>query len=95
MKAAASLLLIVLACMALTPASPALFLADRDCGQALGNLDVCHSGVPAIASGGDMPCLNECSGVQTPSFIHVSTEQSCQLLTHFLLASQSERPPKA
>ena len=95
MKTSVSLLLIVLACMALMPASPVLFLVDRDCEQAFGNLDVCHSGVPAIATGGEMPCVNDCCGMQTPSFIHVSTELHHQLLTHFILSSRNERPPKA
>ncbi len=95
MKATASLLLILLACMALMPASPVLFVVDRDSGQTVGTLDVCHSGVPAIATGGEMPCVAECSGVQAPSFIHVSTEQPYHLITHFLLSSQNERPPKA
>jgi hypothetical protein len=95
MKAAASLLLIILACTALMPASPVLFLADRGCEQAVGNLDVCHSGVPAIATGGEMPCIGAGAGIQAPSFIHISTEQSYQLLTHFLLSAQNEHPPKA
>lgn len=95
MKAAASLLVIVLACLALMPSFPGLCLVDRDREPAVGTLDVCHSGVPAIASGGEMPCVNEWCGLQAPSFIHVSTVQHCQLLTHLLLSTQNERPPKA
>jgi hypothetical protein len=55
MKSVASILLLVLAFTAFLPCSPVLVLTDRDCQSTIGALDVCHSSVPAIASGGEMP----------------------------------------
>jgi len=95
MKTASSLLLIVLVCTALMPCAPVLFLAGQDSGLSLGNLDVCHSGVPAVAAGGEMPCVNVCADVQAPLYLPVFTEAQQALLTHFLLSTQNERPPKA
>ncbi len=95
MRTASTLLLITVLCTALMPASPLLFLAGGDSESAIGAIDVCHSSVPAIATGGEMPCVNESVPVQAPFFLSVAAEFNDPLLTHSLLSTQTEHPPKA
>ncbi len=95
MKAASTLLIIAFLCTALMPSSAALFLAGKDGQSAIGTIDVCHSSIPAIATGGEMPCENEPAPVQAPFYRSVTAEIQYLLLTHFLLSTQDEHPPKA
>jgi len=94
MKVASTIVLIVLACTVLVPGSPALFLAGQDHKAAIGNIDVCSSGVPAVTSGGEMPCVNESSHVQAPFCLSVLAELQNMPLMHSLLSTQTEHPPK-
>ncbi len=95
MRTASTLLLITVLCMALMPASPLVFLTGGDSEAAVGTIDVCHSSVPAIATGGEMPCVNESVHVQSPFFLFLTTEFTQPLLPHSLLSTQTEHPPKA
>ena len=76
---------------------PVLTITPAQGGQsaAIRVLDVCHSATPALSSNGDMPCMNECPCKQGLVPVIVYAEKIDPLFTHFLLASQNERPPKA
>lgn len=95
MRIASIILLIVLSCTALLPCMPSLFSARDDSQPAFGTLDVCHSSAPAVAAGGNMPCVNERAVVPVPFYVALAAEPQQQALTHFLLSTQNERPPKA
>jgi hypothetical protein len=85
-------LLATLLSIVTVPFSPLIFMDD---GQpAIGVLDVCHSGTPALASNGDMPCLNECSFKPMPLVQDTIAAILYPLFKPLLLAFQDERPPE-
>ncbi len=89
--------LIILLALGLTMVVPPSlpWLADVSDGSAIGTLDVCHSGVPALSVGGDMPCVNECPCNHMPLIA-----ASVYIIPHVTLKPlfitfQDERPPQA
>ncbi len=91
-----SVSLIVLLAVAFGVIVPPLIpMAAHDESPMIGNIDICNSGVPALSSNGEMPCMNECPCKQGLVPVIVYAEKIDPLFTHFLLASRNERPPKA
>ena len=88
------LLLIVLLCTALVPSVPAFVPVHGEGLPQIGVIDVCHSGVPAIASSGDLPCMSENFSDLSPTFLKLFTQHDLPIQTHFLFAVQNDRPPK-
>ena len=90
---------IILFAIALTIAFPPSFQflsADHHREQAeIGALDVCHSTTPTLSSNGDMPCVHIALCILISSPVIVTSHNSNQPFTHFILSLQDERPPKA
>jgi len=87
--------IIAIALSVVVPPALTITLAQGGQPAAIGVLDVCHSATPALSSNGEMPCMNECPCKQGPVPVIVYAEKIDPILTHFLLSSQNERPPKA
>jgi hypothetical protein len=87
---------IVLAALAFTIMVPPSFplVIDRDGQTVLGTLDVCHTVTPALASNGEMPCMNECPCRHVPASSIVYCKQIDPLLSEFLLITRNEHPPQ-
>lgn len=79
--------------MALPSAAP--LLGSHGPYAMLGNLDVCHSAMPALSAGGDMPCMNDCSRLHLPLAHSAAAEPVISPLRSILLVFQDEHPPKA
>jgi hypothetical protein len=60
----------------------------------LGTLDVCHTATPALASNGEMPCMNECPCGHVPASPVAFAKQFDPLISEFLLITRNERPPQ-
>ncbi len=76
------------------PPSLTVMIADRG-SAAIGTLDVCHSATPALASDGDMPCVNECPRQPSrPAQTEVARIEN-PLFKPLFIVFQDERPPKA
>lgn len=75
---------------------PTLPLMAARSGEAeLGTLDICHSRTPALASNGDMPCINECMNLPLPQGIVTVSAVATPRFKPFCIAFQDERPPKS
>lgn len=76
------------------PPSMALVRA-HDGESAIGLIDVCHSGAPALTSGGDMPCLSEGIRDATPAlfcYLQVPGESPAP---YYHVSALNEHPPQA
>ena len=94
MKFAAWLILMVLTVGIIVP--PSLpFLIDHQQEMAIGVLDVCHAGTPAIAAGGEMPCMNQGTLSIAPTLFHYSGIQASPVSPHFAYSLVDEHPPQA
>lgn len=94
MKVQAIIVLLAIMFSVLAPPSVP-FLAMHGSEQAIGNLDVCHSGTPAISHGGEMPFLNECLGSLVPSSVFSAAPDITPLFIQALFTIRNERPPIA
>ena len=94
MRWRAVIVLLVLGFSAIAPSSLP-WLGDHGQKASIGTLDLCHAATPAIASSGEMPCLNEtsCRPCQPAQTDAVRIEKP--LFKPFVLILQEERPPKA
>jgi hypothetical protein len=88
---------IVLLALGFSIAVPMSFSIPSDHGNhsMIGNLDVCHSSVPAISANGGMPCVHQCPC----DHMHLVQVKIAQIahprFRPFLIAFQDERPPKS
>ena len=87
---------IVLIAVAFTIVAPHSFAiaVGHDQEPVLGMLDVCHSAAPALASNGEMPCMNECPCRHVPASPVAYNKQTNPLFSEFLLITRNERPPQ-
>ena len=93
MRSIAVLLLAVLAFTVLAPAMSFAFPVVQDGSPFLGNLDVCHSAAPALASNGEMPCDSPAPCTAAP-LLSVSFSEPVQpVFTELILTNNSEHPP--
>lgn len=94
MKVQAVMILLAIALSIVVPPSLSL-TATAHGGQAmLGTLDVCHAATPALASNGDMPCMNEGMCCPLPLAQYKAPEIANPPFQPFFIAFQDERPPK-
>lgn len=92
MRVKTVIVLVAIAFSVLSPLSLHLVVSH---GQAsLEAFDVCHAATPAIASNGDMPCLNETSCFPCQSAQVDVVRIVKPLFRPFVLIFQEERPPK-
>ena len=94
MRLAAIMVLLSLAAGVMVPPAPALLFAP-DGMPCYGTLDVCHSAAPALASGGEMPCVNECLYDRSPVVSVTTFDQPNPLFAFFLIPSSIEKPPRS
>jgi hypothetical protein len=92
MRWQAVIVLLAIVAGAIVPPSFSLTVGHGD--QAIGTLDLCHSGTPAISSNGDMPCVNECECRPLPLSQYRTFIIPTPRCKPFLIAYQDERPPK-
>ena len=94
MKCAARIVLAVLLFGIVVP--PSLpFLTDHRGEISIGVLDVCHAGTPAIAAGGEMPCMSQSILSIAPTLFHYSGIQASPVAPHFVFSLVDEHPPQA
>lgn len=88
------MLLLSLAAGVIVPPAPALTFAP-DGVPCYGTLDVCQSAAPAVASGGEMPCVNERFYDWSPVVSATTFDQPSPLFALFLIPSSIEQPPRS
>ena len=69
--------------------------ADHDASPMLQTLDVCSSGVPALSTNGEMPCISLYKYNPLPPMSGQSERPVPEALTELILSSRNERPPRA
>jgi hypothetical protein len=60
----------------------------------IGTLDVCHSAVPALASCGEMPCVNQSFPCGRPPVSIITFDQAGLLFHLVAFPSDIEQPPR-
>jgi hypothetical protein len=66
----------------------------QDSAQSIGTIDVCHSAVPALASGGEMPCVHERIPDQHPAVFVTTLDQQEPLFLLSDFPTSIDRPPR-
>jgi hypothetical protein len=62
--------------------------------HSIGTIDVCHSAVPALASGGEMPCVHERIPDQHPAVFVTTLDQQDPLFLLSDFPTSIDRPPR-
>ncbi len=77
-------------------APPALpLLGAHGASAQIGTLDLCSSGIPALAANGEMPCISHVPALQCPTMIITFTAFQKPVFVQFLFTFDNERPPRA
>jgi len=93
MRLAAAIILLSLAPGIIVP--PVLDLTfGQDGMPGIGTIDVCHSSVPALASGGELPCVHERISDQHPAVVVTTFDQQDPSFLLSDLPSSIDRPPR-
>jgi hypothetical protein len=89
------ILLVLFAFVLSVTTPPSLpWLADNGQEAAIGTLDLCHAGSPAVTGNGDMPCIQECPCHPLPLVMISVSELPHTSFEPLLIAFQDERPPQ-
>ncbi len=94
MRWQAIIVLAVIAFSIVIPPSLPL-MSHQDAQASIGTLDVCHSAVPALSSGGEMPYMGVGSCFLAPLVSSEIIQTSILSIKPLLIPFLDERPPKA
>lgn len=94
MRLAAIIILLSLAPGVMAPPAFALTSAQDDIPR-IGALDVCHSAAPALASGGEMPCVHESFSCQCPIVSMTTFVRSDPSFVLIVILFPIEQPPRS
>jgi len=70
-------------------------MSDHGAQASLGTLDICHAAIPALSSGGEMPCMSECPCLLSPVALTEILQIADLSFKPLSIPFQFERPPKA
>lgn len=95
MRSVTFILLAVIVVMIFAPMTLFTPMAVNDGRSFLGNLDVCHSATPAIASNGEMPCVTASICIATPLLTESFNYSLQKVFLELILSSRNEQPPRS
>lgn len=94
MRFAAIIILLSLELGIMVPPAFAL-TSTQDDMPCIGTLDVCHTAAPALASGGEMPCVNESFSCQCPIVSITTFVRSDPSFVFITILFPIEQPPRS